>query len=340
MTLPDQLLLSDLLRRRVRCDQGEDHGPGCLAWMHPPVHRLLGWISRPSSFGSRRLAWRLDQLIGFGEVDVLVRGEGAVTDQETIERLPTLLEAALIGRHGQQLGHLADAAVELRSGRILHYLVSRSDPRLPGSSRWRLTPDRILDQEPGQVRTGLEQLDDLPLARASVRQELLRRSRRWREQFDQETGRWREQFQQVGDRVEDRLEGWLEEPPWEPEASRSERSSASTSSSEDPLFDDWEHDGSVDTFRSRRPVVDRDDDRPSHRPLDNESFADGFFADSTADDDRFQEQPGDPRLRPRVRGRDVARDPEPEIDRRPSRRVRSHPDGAWDDRGGSEDPWI
>ena len=45
MSLPEQLLLSDLLRRRVRCDQGLDHGAGALAWMHPPVHRLLGWIS-------------------------------------------------------------------------------------------------------------------------------------------------------------------------------------------------------------------------------------------------------------------------------------------------------
>ena len=239
MSLPDQLLLSDLLRRRVRCDQAEDHGPGTLAWMHPPVHRLLGWISRPSSFGPVRLAWRLDQLCGLGEMEVMVRGDGAETDQETIERLPTLIEAALIGRDGIRLGHLADAAVDLRSGRILHYLVCRSDPRLPGSSRWRLTPDRILDQEPGQVQTALEDLDGLPLARASVRQEFLRRSRRWREQIDQETGRWREQFHQVGDRVEDRLEGWLEEPPWDQPNPAGEERPRRDPVSEDPLFDDW-----------------------------------------------------------------------------------------------------
>jgi hypothetical protein len=47
-------------------------------------------------------------------------------------------------------------------------------------------------------------LDDLPLARASVRQEFLRRSRHWRDQV-----------QQVGERFETRLEGWLEEPPWD-----------------------------------------------------------------------------------------------------------------------------
>jgi hypothetical protein len=221
VTLPEQLLLSDLLRRRVRCQAGIDHGAGVLAWMHPPVHRLLGWISKPSAFGERRQAWRLDQLRGLAELEALVQGEGADTDLTTCERLPTLMEASLLDRRGDPIGTLADAAVELRTGRILHYLISRSDPRLPGSSRWRLSPDRIVDQQPGQVSTGLSGLDDLPLARASVRQEFLRRSRRWRDQVQEETSRLRDQFQQAGDRFEERfserLEGWLEEPD-EPDA--------------------------------------------------------------------------------------------------------------------------
>ena len=200
MALPEQLLLSDLLRRRVRCEQGLDHGAGALAWMHPPVHRLLGWISKPSAFGDRREAWRLNQLRGLAELELYVQGEGAATDLATVERLPTLIDAALVARHGEVIGSVADAAVELSSGRILHYLVSRSDPRLPGSSRWRLSPDRILDQQPGQVLTGLSGLDDLPLAKASVRQEFLRRSRRWRDQMQEESSRLRDQFQQAGDR--------------------------------------------------------------------------------------------------------------------------------------------
>jgi hypothetical protein len=158
LALPEQLLLSDLLRRRVRCEQGLDHGAGALAWMHPPVHRLLGWISKPSAFGDRREAWRLNQLRGLAELELYVQGEGAATDLATVERLPTLIDAALVARHGEVIGSVADAAVELSSGRILHYLVSRSDPRLPGSSRWRLSPDRILDQQPGQVLTGLSGL--------------------------------------------------------------------------------------------------------------------------------------------------------------------------------------
>ena len=210
MTLPEQLLLSDILRRRVRCDQGLDHGSGVAAWMHPPVHRLLGWISKPSALGDRRLAWRLDQLRGLSELELFVRGDAAPTDLPTVDRLPTLMDAVVFGSDEEIIGQVADAAVDLSSGRILHYLISRSDPRLPGTSRWRLQPDRIVDQQPGRVITAVQSLDDLPLAKASVRQQFLRSSRRWRDQF-----------QQVGDRFEERLEGWLEEPPWdEPEPRR------------------------------------------------------------------------------------------------------------------------
>ncbi|MEY4430129.1 MAG: hypothetical protein RLZZ533_65 [Cyanobacteriota bacterium] len=272
MNLPEQLLLSDLLRRRVRCQAGIDHGPGVLAWMHPPVHRLLGWISKPSAFGDRRQAWRLDQLRGLAELEALVQGEGADTDLPTCERLPTLIEATVLDRRGDPIGTLADAAVELSSGRIRHYLVSRSDPRLPGSSRWRLSPDRIVDQQPGQVSTGLSGLDDLPLARASVRQELLRRSRRWRDQVQEETSRLRDQFQQAGDRFEERLEGWLEEP--EPESFDDRYSDVEPRRprpSEPPAeawddWDDWDDGGQEDPIeppphqgRRRRPPQEEDD---------------------------------------------------------------------------------
>ena len=236
--------------------------------MHPPVHRLLGWISKPSSFGDRRLAWRLDQLRGLAEQELFVQGPGAETDLATVDRLPTLIGAALIGRDGEPVGRVVDAAVELESGRIAHYLVARSDPRLPGTSRWRLSPDRIVDQQPGQVITAIEGLDDLPLARASVRQEFLRRSRRWRDQMQEETTRLRDQFQQAGDRFEERLEGWLEEPPWdapaEPDDDREPWPPQRRSDAPD-AWDDWperepEFQEQAPPRRRRPPADGREDD--------------------------------------------------------------------------------
>lgn len=269
MALPEQLLLSDLLRLRVRCDQGLDHGPGVIGWMHPPVHRLLGWASRPSAFRPQRQVWRLDQLRGLSDSEAFVKGEPADADPPLLEQLPTLLQATLLGAGGRPLGTVADAAVDLRSGRILHYLVARSDPRLPGSSRWRLTPDRIVDQRSGEVVTAVEDLDDLPLARSSVKQELLRRSRRWREQMGEETSRLRDRFEEVGGRLEERVEGWLEEPPWEEPIGRRPsrwdtdspgRSDHGRPGEPDPL-DGWD-----DEAPAPPPPPGPDQDGPRRRP--------------------------------------------------------------------------
>ena len=173
-----------------------------MAWMHPPVHRLLGWVSRPSALRMSRDVWRLNQCCGLSDQQVFVRGEPAVTDQVTLERLPTLMDAALLDRDGERIGSVVDLDFRPADGAILHYLIARSDPRLPGSSRWRLAPDRIVDQQPGQIQTGLMGLDDLPMARASVRHDLLQR-----------TQHWRDQLRSMGDRASDRLEGWLDDSP-------------------------------------------------------------------------------------------------------------------------------
>ena len=222
--------------------------------MHPPVHRLLGWVSRPSALRTSRDVWRLDQCRGFDDQQVFVKGSPAEVDQTTLDRLPTLLDADLLNSDGERVGIIADLAFMPLNGQISHYLVARSDPRLPGSSRWRLLPDRILDQQPGLVSTAIHELDDLPLARASVRQDFLQRSRHWREQL-----------QQLGDRAGERLEGWLEEPPWDeqPSASGFVASDFSSSASPvDPLDDwddvDWQEDPRVG--RRRSPQNDWPDD--------------------------------------------------------------------------------
>jgi hypothetical protein len=221
-----------------------------MAWMHPPVHRLLGWVSRPSALRSSRDVWRLDQCRGVDDQQVFVKGLPAETDQTTLDRLPTLLEADLLDRDGQRMGQVADLAFVPMTGEILYYLVARSDPRLPGSSRWRLSPDRIVDQQPGRVFTALQDLDDLPQARASVRQDLVRRSRHWREQL-----------QQLGDRAGERLEGWLEEPPWEEPTRRDARNDEWSESRSSPsdAREAWDDENWSDPGESRR-----DRSRPDH----------------------------------------------------------------------------
>ena len=218
-----------------------------MAWMHPPVHRLLGWVSRPSALRMSRDVWRLNQCCGLSDQQVFVRGEPAVTDQVTLERLPTLMDAALLDRDGERIGSVVDLDFRPADGAILHYLIARSDPRLPGSSRWRLAPDRILDQQPGQIQTGLMGLDDLPMARASVRQDLLQR-----------TQHWRDQLRSMGDRAGDRLEGWLDDSPIDELRSETRRSSLDDEEPEDVSGPEVWDDESWDEPPSRRRREDED----------------------------------------------------------------------------------
>ena len=218
-----------------------------MAWMHPPVHRLLGWVSRPSALRMSRDVWRLNQCCGLSDQQVFVRGEPAVTDQVTLERLPTLMDAALLDRDGERIGSVVDLDFRPADGAILHYLIARSDPRLPGSSRWRLAPDRILDQQPGQIQTGLMGLDDLPMARASVRQDLLQR-----------TQHWRDQLRSMGDRAGDRLEGWLDDSPIDELRSETRRSLLDDEEPEEVSGPEVWDDESWDEPPSRRRREDED----------------------------------------------------------------------------------
>jgi len=141
--------------------------------MHPPVHRILGWYSRPSNFDLKRNVWRLNQISQIIDNEIYVKGDPAISDLATLNRFPTLIEANLINKNGSKIGLIADFLFEVKTGEIKYYLVSRSNPKIPGSSRWKLTVDNINDQQPGLVFCESNSLDDFPLIKSSIKNELM-----------------------------------------------------------------------------------------------------------------------------------------------------------------------
>ena len=200
MAIPTKLLLSNLLKHNVRCENGIDHGLVVNPWMHPPVHRILGLISRPSNLRLERQVWRLDQLKGLNEQEIFVKGPYSISDDQTIERLPTLMNANVFNRSGQKLGLIADFFFELKNGKIQYYLVSRTNPLIPGTSRWRLSISQIIDKQPGSISCDIDTFEDLPIQKASLKEEFLSKSRKWKTQFEDLTYN-----------ASDRLEGWIDD---------------------------------------------------------------------------------------------------------------------------------
>ena len=177
-----------------------NYGNGENVWMHPPVHRILGWYSRPSNFDLKRNVWRLNQISQIIDNEIYVKGDPAISDLVTLNRFPTLIEANLINIKGSKIGVIADFLFEMKTGKIKHYLVSRSNPKIPGSSRWKLDIENINDQQPGLVFCESNSLDDLSLIRSSIKNEFFQKGKKIIEKFDD-----------MKHKASSRLEDWLEE---------------------------------------------------------------------------------------------------------------------------------
>ena len=200
MKLPKEILLSELLNYSVKGNLALNYGNGENVWMHPPVHRILGWYSRPSNFDLKRNVWRLNQISQIIDNEIYVKGEPAISDLATLNRFTTLIEANLININGSKIGVIADFLFEIKTGKIKYYLVSRSNPKIPGSSRWKLNIENINDQQPGLVFCESSSLDDLFLIKSSFKNEFLQKGKKIFTRFDD-----------MKNIAANRLEDWLEE---------------------------------------------------------------------------------------------------------------------------------
>jgi len=200
LKLPKEILLSELLNYTVKGNMSLTYGIGENVWMHPPVHRILGWFSRPSNFDLKRNVWRLNQISQIIENEIYVKGDPAISDLATLNRFPTLIEANLININGSKIGVIADFLFEMKTGKICYYLVSRSNPKIPGSSRWKLDIENINDQQPGLVFCDNDSLEDLSLIKSSLKNEFLQKGKKIIDRFDD-----------MKNKASSRLEDWLEE---------------------------------------------------------------------------------------------------------------------------------
>ncbi len=176
------------------------YGSGETVWMHPPVHRILGWSTRPSNLNLKRNVWKLNQISQIINNEIFVKGEPAISDLNTLNRFPSLLFANLINKNGLKIGSIADFIFDIKTGNILNYLISRSNPRIPGSSRWKLNIESIVDQQPGLVFCTEESLEDLILIRSSIKNEFFKKGKEFFTKFDD-----------IKNIATNKLEDWLEE---------------------------------------------------------------------------------------------------------------------------------
>ena len=260
MSIPTKLLLSDLLKHNVRCENGIDHGPVVSPWMHPPVHRILGLISRPSNLRLERQVWKLDQLKGLSQQEVFVKGRYSISDDKTLDRFPTLMNANVFNRSGQKLGVIADFFFELKNGQIQYYLVSRTNPLIPGTSRWLLSISQIIDKQPGSISCDIDSFEDLPIQKASLKEEFFSKSRKWKTQF-----------QDLTNNASDRLEGWIDDQV--SESSKASIDDFYKIQNDHDSYDDWIDNLDIDSLEELNTMNKRE----KKEGLTNESDLDPWI---------------------------------------------------------------
>ena len=85
---------------------------------------------------------------------------------------------------------------------------------------------QIIDKQPGSISCDIETFEDLPIQKASLKEEFLSKSRKWKAQF-----------QDLTYNASDKLEGWIDD-----QISESDNHSVDDSYeilNDDPSYDDW-----------------------------------------------------------------------------------------------------
>ena len=87
-----------------------------------------------------------------------------------------------------------------------------------------LSISQIIDKQPGSISCDIDTFEDLPIQKASLKEEFLSKSRKWKSQF-----------QDLTNNASDRLEGWIDDQINDSEAFNDSYEMQNDHDS----FDDW-----------------------------------------------------------------------------------------------------
>ena len=97
-----------------------------VVWMHPPAHRVLGFICKTGPLGGPKLAFNLKQIHQLGTESIVASGNAVGTNTSEVKLLESLIGLEVWSDKGTKIGKIMDCLFDLKSGVITQYLF-RSD---------------------------------------------------------------------------------------------------------------------------------------------------------------------------------------------------------------------
>jgi uncharacterized protein YrrD/polyhydroxyalkanoate synthesis regulator phasin len=172
-SLPKTLRQSELVGRRVLLrDTLQELGQVELVWMHPPVHRVFGFICASGFFGAKKSAFNLPQIHALGEDGLVVNSNPVQTDARKVRQIESLLGYELWSDAGDKVGHVIDYVFDTETGAIQFYLLTSHPLGALTDGIYQLPPRQMLSYGDRRIRIRDRAVQSLQLYQPGLKQKL------------------------------------------------------------------------------------------------------------------------------------------------------------------------
>lgn len=187
-TQPEVVRQSDLLNQLV-FDRNtmEELGHVDVLWMHPPVHRVLGFICKSGFLGTKKTAFNLAQIKTLGANSILVNAKPVETDSEKVQKLESLINCEVWSDAGNKIGRITDCLFNLKTGAITQYLFVSSGWGGIAGGVYLLPPSKILSFGSKRVLVSEAAAQTLAVYREGIKQKLTKAGNFLKEDYIQAT---------------------------------------------------------------------------------------------------------------------------------------------------------
>ncbi len=187
-TEPEVVRQSDLLNQLVlERNSMEELGHVDVLWMHPPVHRVLGFICKSGFLGTKKTAFNLAQIKTLGANSILVNAKPVETDSEKVRSLESLLNCDVWSDAGNKIGRITDYLFNLKTGAITQYLFVSSGWGGIAGGIYLLPPNKILSFGSKKVLLSEVAAQNLAVYRQGIKQKLTQAGTSLKEDYIQAT---------------------------------------------------------------------------------------------------------------------------------------------------------
>ena len=212
---PEVVRQSDLLNQLV-LDRNtmEELGHVDVLWMHPPVHRVLGFICKSGFLGTKKTAFNLAQIKTLGANSILVNAKPVETDSAKVRKLESLLNCDVWSDAGDKIGRITDYLFNPKTGAITQYLFVSSGWGGIAGGVYLLPPNKILSFGSKKVLLSEGAALNLAVYRQGIKQKLTQAGTSLKEDYIQATQELRslaKQAQTVTEQAKERAQALAEQ---------------------------------------------------------------------------------------------------------------------------------